>query len=128
MRAFLCVDHNPNIVYNRGMIIDNIIVGTLVDGLTERDLGVLDHEHTVRFTVEEATNPAGAIFLPQILKAAGLFKSTTEIHNINRQRQKSEKFANDPDQDLWRNIFAPEMTQFKIGRKAFWFIVGDINI
>ena len=108
------------------MIIDNIIVGTLVDGVTERDLGVLPDEHTIRLSIEEATNEQGKLFLPHILKVAGLFKSTSEIRNINIQRQNQDKFKNNPDQDLWRSIDRPEMTEFKIGKNVFWFIVGEI--
>lgn len=110
------------------MIIDNIIVGNLVEGLTEHNIGVHPDETTIRLSEEEVRNDAGNLFLPHILKVAGLFKSTSEVRNINTQRQKAPKFKSNPDQDLWRNLEHPEMTEFKIGKKVFWLIVGDINI
>lgn len=110
------------------MIIDNVIVGAPIKGLTEQKLGIDPDENTVRLNLDELRNDNGNIFLPHVLKTAGLFNSTSEVRNINNQRQKAPKFKNDPDQDLWRNLTQPEMTEFKVGKKVFWLIVGDINI
>jgi len=108
------------------MIVDNIVIGNIVEGLTEEKLGLLPDEITIRFTVEEVTNDKGEIFLPAILKMAGLFDSTSQIRSINTQRQKAPKFKADADQNLWRNLDQPEMTSFKVGKKVFWLIVGVI--
>ena len=107
------------------MRVDNIIVGPLVEGLTEFQLGILPDEDTIRLSFDEVRNDSGDVFLPHILKTVGLFKSTGEIRKINEQRLKSEKFKKDPDQNLWRNCIQPEMTSFKIGKKVFWLIIGE---
>jgi hypothetical protein len=105
--------------------IDNIIVGNLVEGLTEEQIGISPSEDTIRLSVEQATNDKGDLFLPNILKTVGLFKSTSEIRKINDQRLKSDKFKKDPDQNLWRICIRPEMTSFKIGKRVFWLIIGE---
>ena len=107
------------------MLIDNIIVGNLVEGLTETQIGISSDEDTVRLSFDQAKNQSGELFLPHILKTVGLFKSTGEIRKINEQRLKNDKFRNDLDQDLWRNCTHPEMTSFKIGKKVFWLIIGE---
>lgn len=103
--------------------IDNVVIGEPLVPL--EDLGVLEDEETVRFTFAGLTNSQGNVFLPHILVNVGVFKSTSECRNINKQRQKSSKFNKDPDQDLWRNIERPEFTRFKIGKRVFWLIVGE---
>jgi len=105
--------------------VDNIIVGNLVEGLTEIQLGVLPTEDTIHLSFAQIINDKEELFLPHILKTVGLFKSTGEIRRINQQRLKSEKFKKDPDQNLWRNCMQPEMTSFKIGKKVFWLIIGE---
>lgn len=107
------------------MNIDNVIVGNLVKGLTENQLGISASENTVRLSFNEAINDKGDLFLPNIFKTAGLFKTTSEIRRINKQRLNSDKFKKDPDQNLWRSCTQPEMTSFKIGKKVFWLIIGE---
>ena len=110
------------------MTLDNIIIGNLVEGLTESQLGISPEEVTIHLTENEVVNDKGDLFLPHILKTVGLFKSTGEIRKINDQRLKSDKFKNDPDQNLWRTLEQPEVTRFKIGKKIFWLFVGDIKV
>lgn len=105
------------------MIADNIIIGTEIASLKE--LGILESESIERLTFEEVTNDQGNVFLPQLLVKLGVFKSNRECKDIDTQRQKSSKFNNDPDQILWRSIEKPEFTNFKIGKKVFWLIVGE---
>ena len=104
---------------------DNIVIGTPLVPLEA--LGVEESESILELSIEEATNEQGNIFLPHILIKAGVFDSTSNCRNINKQRQKSSKFNKDPDQDLWRNITRPEFTRFKIGKRVFWLIVGEID-
>lgn len=101
----------------------NIIIGTPLVPL--EDLGVPDDEDRINFSFEELRNDQGNVFLPHLLVKLGVFKSTSECRKINQQRQKSSKFNKDADQDLWRNIERPEFTNFKIGKKVFWLIVGE---
>ena len=110
------------------MTLDNIIIGDLVEGLTELQVGISSSEDTIRLSVADAENDNGDLFLPHILKIIGLFKSTGDIRRINDQRLKSDKFKNDPDQNLWRKLDRPEVTRFKIGKKVFWLFVGDIKV
>ena len=104
------------------MAIDNIIIGDLIEGITPQMLGVLDSEQTVTISKEEAENMNW--FLPRILVHVGLFKSTSEIKKINDQRMKSNKIKDPLSRELWRTLEKPEMTDFKIGKKFFWLIVG----
>lgn len=103
--------------------IDNIVVGTPLVDL--HLLGVTDNEHTVFIHPDDVTNDNGDIFLPALLKHVGMFPSTGQVRQINQQRMKSEKFKNDPDQDLWRSLDQLEFTNFKIGKRVFWLIVGE---
>ena len=105
------------------MIVDNIIIGKEVASLEE--LGIPETETIERFTLDEVTNDQGNVFLPHLLVNIGVFKSNSECRQINKQRQASSKFNKDPNQDLWRNIEGPEFTNFKIGKKVFWLIVGE---
>ncbi len=102
--------------------VDNIVVGTPIVELSE--LGITADENTIFFGPEHA-NDNGQLFLPTVLREAGIFTSNGQIKQINAQRQKSEKFKNDPDQNLWRNLDHVEFTRFKIGKKVFWLIVGE---
>ncbi len=104
---------------------NNVVIGEPLASLEE--LGIEESETIVRFTLEEAKNNQGNVFLPHILLKIGVFGSTNECRRINDQRQKSSKFNKDPDQDLWRNLECPEFTQFKIGKKVFCLVVGSIN-
>lgn len=104
-------------------LIDNIVIGEPLVPL--RKLGVGKRENTVFLDPEEVTGPDGEIFLPAVLKHVGMYNSTSQIKQINQQRMKQEKFANDPDQNLWRKLKRPEFTNFKIGKHNFWLIVGE---
>ena len=103
--------------------VENVVIGEPLVPLEE--LGILEEEEAVRFTFKEVTNDQGNIFLPHLLLKIGVFKSTTDCRNINKQRQASSKFNTDSDQNLWRNIDRPEFTRFKIGKRVFWLIVGE---
>lgn len=107
------------------MMIDNLIIGNLVEGLTPHDLGIGKEETTVTIGVREATEME--LFLPRLLVHAGLFKTTSEIKRIHKDRIKSTKIKDSDSRNLWRTIDMPEMTQFKIGKKVFWLIVGDLK-
>lgn len=106
-------------------MIDNIVIGELVDGLTLADLGILDHEVNVHISMDEAEE--SKMFLPSMFVKAGLFKSTSEIKKIAKQRDTSKKIKDDDSRLLWRTLTKPELTQFKIGKKAFWVVVGTID-
>lgn len=107
-------------------MIDNIIIGELVDGLTSKDLGIGDEETTIRIDLAQANDMQ--LFLPRILVHVGLFKTTSEIKRINKDRMNSKKIKDSNSRNLWRTLDQPEMTLFKIGKKVFWLIVGDISI
>ena len=103
--------------------IDNVVIGQPLVSLEK--LGVEEGENTVHFSFDEVTNDQGNVFLPHLLVKLGIFQSTSQARQINTQRQKSSKFNKDPDQNLWRNIERPEFTNFKIGKRVFWLIVGE---
>jgi hypothetical protein len=102
---------------------ENVVIGQPLVSLEK--LGVSKREETKFFSFEELRNDQGNVFLPHVLVALGVFKSTNECRKINDQRLKSSKFNKDPDQSLWRNVERPEFTHFKIGKKVFWLIVGE---
>jgi len=102
---------------------NNIIIGEPLVSLDA--LGIEENETVVRFTFDDLRNEQGNVFLPQVLKEVGVFQSTGQARTINEQRMKSSKFKDDPDQNIWRNIDRPEFTNFKIGKKVFWLIVGE---
>jgi len=106
-------------------MIDNIIVGELVEDLTLDDLGVGEEElnHTVSITAASEME----FFLPRILVHAGVFKTTSEVKRINKDRVKSTKITDPDSKNLWRTLTRPEMTHFKIGKKVFWLVVGNIS-
>lgn len=103
-------------------MVENIVVGNLVEGLTEEMVGIGPEEETIRISTEQAKELD--FFLPRILVEAGLFKTTSEIKRIAVQRMKSN--VQDPlSKELWRKVGRPEMTFFKVGKKAFWVIIGE---
>jgi len=110
-------------VSRMSVIPDNIVIGKPLVSLEA--LGILDTEATEHFSFDELRNDQGNVFLPQLLVKLGVFKSNRECRDINIQQQKSSKFNNDPDQILMRNIDSPEFTNFKIGKKVFWLVVGE---
>jgi len=105
------------------IMLDNIIVGNLVEGLTPRDLGIGKEETTVTMTMQEAIEMG--LFLPRLLVHFGLFKTTSEVKRIDKDRKKSTKIKDKNSRELWRTLDNPEMTHFKIGKKNFWLIVGE---
>jgi hypothetical protein len=104
-------------------MIDNIVIGTPLVSLEA--LGVDDSETTVFFTFDEVQNEDGEVFLPALLKQAGLFQSTSQVRQVNKQRIKSTKITDELSRNLWRNLDGPEFTHFKIGKQVFWLIVGE---
>ena len=106
-------------------MIDNIIIGELVEGLTPHDLGIGKEETTITIGVREATEME--LFLPRLLVHVGLFKTTSEVKRIDKDRKNSTKIKDENSRNLWRNLDKPEFTQFKIGKKVFWLAVGDIS-
>jgi len=106
-------------------ILDNLIIGEPVEGLTLDDLGIGAEETTVTIGVREATEME--LFLPRLLVAAGLFKNTSEVKRVAKDRDKSTKIKDPDSKHLWRTLSRPEMTNFKIGKKNFWLIVGDLK-
>ena len=102
-------------------MIDNIVIGEPLVSL--ESLGVLPDENTVHLPFHDIENE-GEVFLPGVLAHVGLFKSTSQIRQINKQRMKSDKIKDPLSQNLWRTITKPEMTHFKVGKKVFWLIVG----
>jgi len=107
------------------MIIDNVIIGSLVDGLTPLDLGIQDDEITVHMTLKDAKNLD--LFLPRILVSVGLFKTTSEIKRIDKVRVNSKKIKDVDSLKLWRTLDHSEVTEFKVGKKTFWLLVGDLQ-
>jgi len=105
--------------------LDNIVIGNLIEGVTLEMLGVTPSEVTVHLSESEAADLN--FFLPKILVHVGLFDSTSKVKNIHQVRMKSDKITCPDEKNLWRNLSSPEMTRFKVGKKLFWLIVGDIN-
>lgn len=106
-------------------MIDNLVIGKPVEGLTLHDLGIGQEETTLTIGVHEATEME--LFLPRLLVKAGVFKTTSEVKRIDKDRRNSKKIKDELSRNLWRTLDKPEMTHFKIGKKVFWLIVGDIN-
>lgn len=98
------------------MSIDNIVVGKPFSSL--ESLGIEPREHTVFVD--------GPLWLPSLLVKLGLFKSTSEISRINKQRK--HLIAKDSNLDLWRLLKKPELTEFKVGKRYFWLLVGDLSV
>ncbi len=107
-------------------MLDNIVIGEPIEGITLKELGVGKEETTVRITLLEAAEMQ--YFLPRILVSTGLFKTTSEIKRLNKDRLNSKKIKDPLSKNLWRTLDRPEFTHFKIGRKDFYLIVGDINL
>lgn len=109
------------------MTLDLIIVGKPICSLEE--LGFSEDEDTIVYEDER--------FLPRILVKQGLFKSTSTVKQINKQRLEQDQVtipcipykipSTDPDQNLWRTVERKELTPFKIGRRVFWLLVGELN-
>jgi len=106
-------------------MIDNIIVGELVDGLTNEHLGITPSETKLYISKDQAVELN--MFLPSILVHAGLYNSTSTIKKIAATRKQSKKIPDIDSRLLWRTINHPELTQFKIGKKSFWLVVGDLD-
>lgn len=107
-------------------MIDNLIIGELVDGLTPEDLGIGEEETTHNVSTSDASEMD--MFLPRLLVHAGLFKNTSEVKRIHKVRMESKKITDPDSKNLWRTLSRPEMTHIKVGKKTFWLIVGDILI
>jgi len=108
-------------------MIDNIIVGKPVEGLTLDDLGIGQEETTVQLDPRSQDCIETRLFLPALLVHVGLFKTTSEIKRINKDRQNSKKITDPLSRNLWRTLDEPEMTFFKIGKRVFTLIVGDLE-
>jgi hypothetical protein len=106
-------------------MIDNLVIGKPVEGLTLDDLGIGKEETTVTIDVQTARDME--LFLPRLLVHVGLFKTTSEVKRIDKDRRNSTKIKDPLSRNLWRTLDKPEMTHFKIGKKVFWLIVGDLN-
>ncbi len=105
--------------------IDNIIIGTPIQGISLDDLGIGREEATVCIGMSEARQME--LFLPRLLVHAGLFKSTSEVRRISKDRKNSKKITDPLSRDLWRTVDKPEFTYFKIGKRVFWLIVGETS-
>jgi len=106
-------------------MIDNIVIGQPIEGLTLDDLGIGSEETTITLSIEEAKELD--LFLPKILVHLGLFKNTSAVKQIHNDRIKSTKIVDIDSRNIWRNLDRPEMTQFKIGKNNFWLVVGDVK-
>lgn len=106
-------------------MIDNIIVGELVEGVTHEMLGILPTEQTIHITNDKANELD--YFLPKLLVHATLFRSTSEVKKIAKVRDTSTKIIDPLSLHLWRSINEPEFTFFKIGKRSFWLVVGNLN-
>jgi hypothetical protein len=104
--------------------IDNIVIGNLVEGVTLEMLGVLDGEVTVHISEDDARE--ANFFLPRLLVDAGVFPNTSEIKRIQKQRDTMGHLCDD-ERVVWRNLTNPELTKFKIGKKLFWIIMGQVD-
>jgi hypothetical protein len=104
--------------------IDNIVIGNLVEGVTLEMLGVLDEEVTVHISEDDARE--ANFFLPRLLVDAGVFPNTSEIKRIQKQRDTMGHLCDD-ERVVWRNLTNPELTKFKIGKKLFWIIMGQVD-
>jgi hypothetical protein len=106
-------------------MIDNIVIGAPVEGISLKDLGVGVEETTIIIPMVKAIELE--LFLPRLLVEAGIFKTTSEVKRIARDRDKSTKIVDLNSKHLWRTITSPEFTTCKIGKKIFTLIVGEIN-
>jgi len=105
-------------------LIDNLIIGKPIEGITLEQLGIGREETTL--TINTVKSGDLGWFLPLLLVEAGLFKSTSEVKRINKDRVKSTKIKDPLSRNLWRTLEGPEMTHFKIGKRNFWLVVGEI--
>ncbi len=104
-------------------LLDNLMIGTPIEGLTLDQLGIGAEETTV--TIDMAQAGELQLFLPRLLVHAGLFKNTSEVKRVNKDRIKSTKIKDPLSRNLWRTLEGPEFTHFKIGKRNFWLIVGE---
>jgi len=104
---------------------DNLIIGTPLPGISLDDLGIGREETTVCIGLSEAAEME--FFLPRLLVHAGLFKSTSEIRRINKDRKNSKKITDPLSRDLWRKLSKPEFTHIKVGKRVFWLLVGETS-
>jgi len=109
-------------------MIDNLIIGEPVEGLNLHDLGIGQEETTVQLDPRSQDCIETRMFLPALLVHVGVFKTTSEVKRINKDRSKSTKIKDPLSRDLWRTLDKPEMTHFKIGKKVFWLVVGDLPL
>ena len=106
-------------------MINNIIIGTPISGLTLPMLGIQPDENNFTISLDAANEDN--LFLPKLLVRAKLFKSTSEIKRITKTRSASKTIKDVDSRELWRTITQPEFTEFKIGKKYFWLLVGSID-
>lgn len=106
-------------------MIDNIIVGNVIEGLTLDSLGIKPNENNLHISMDQAEDLD--MFLPKILVHAGMFKSTSAIKAITKTRNTQKKIIDCDSRLLWRTITRPELTEFKIGKQYFWFVVGSMD-
>lgn len=99
------------------------MIGTPIEGLTFEDLGIGKEETTVTINLETART--AQLFLPRLLVEAGLFKNTSEVKRVNKDRVNSKKITDPLSRNLWRTLEGPEFTHFKIGKRNFWLVVGE---
>ncbi len=104
-------------------LLDNLMIGAPVEGITFSELGIGKEETTVTVDLELAKELQ--LFLPRLLVHVGLFKNTSEVKRVNKDREKSTKIKDPASRNLWRTLKGPEMTHFKIGKRNFWLVVGD---
>jgi len=106
-------------------MIDNLMIGNLIKGITPDDIGIDKEEATVTIGIAEAVKME--LFLPRLLVHAGIFKNTSEVKRIHKDRIKSKKITDPDSKNLWRTLNRPEMTHIKIGKRNFWLIVGELD-
>ncbi len=106
-------------------LIDNLMIGTPIEGLTLDGLGIGTEETTV--TIDMAQAGELMLFLPRLLVHAGLFKNTSEVKRINKDRMNSTKIKDPLSKNLWRTLEGPEFTNIKCGKRNFWLVVGEIT-
>ncbi len=87
---------------------ENIVIKTPLVPLEA--LGVLSDEVTV-FENE--------LFLPRVLVAYGIYKTTSDVKRNIKAFEKRNGFS------PWMTLERPMFEYIKVGRKHFWLIVGE---